>query len=174
MSSTATVIQPVAVKNIPIERKEDAFELSDELYNRIAARAYAIFQGDGGNFGHELDHWFQAEAQLLHPAHVRVTEQDKIVTVEAEVPGFGAKELAIGLEGCRLTIAGKREAREEQKKGKTIYQEHCSEQILRVLELPAGVNGEAAKATLRNGMLEIQIPEASHANVKRIGIEVTG
>ena len=59
--------------------------------------------------------WLQAERELFHPTHIDVSESPEGFTIRAEVPGFNAKEMEIGLEGRRLTIAGKREAREEQK-----------------------------------------------------------
>ena len=48
-------------------------------------------------FGRDLEHWFQAESELLHPAHVDVAETEKEVAVRAEVPdrvldGRGGKD----------------------------------------------------------------------------------
>ncbi|PYV20140.1 MAG: hypothetical protein DMG27_23795 [Acidobacteria bacterium] len=43
------------------------------------------------------------------------------------------------MEPRQVTIAGKRETHAERKDEKTIYKEHCSDQILRVIELPAEV-----------------------------------
>jgi HSP20 family protein len=92
--------------------------------------------------------------------------------VEAEVPGFTASELEVSLDGGRLTISGNKETKDEQRKGKTIYQEQCSEQLLRVIDLPAEVDSAKAAATLRNGVLEITIPKVAAAKPATQRVEV--
>src|SRR5438309_12044147 len=89
----------------------------DELYDAIARRAFELFENDGRILGRDLDHWFRAEAELLHPAHVQVRESDDAIIVDAEVPGFSANELKLSLEPRRLTISGKRQLSSEEKKG---------------------------------------------------------
>ena len=78
------------------------------------------------------------------------------------------QDLEISLDGRRLTIAGKRVKHEEKKKNKTIYFETCSDQVLRVLDLPTDVNAESTNATLRNGILQLEIPKA--ASPKKIAV----
>jgi HSP20 family protein len=165
---TATQMAPVPAKAI---ERQDVFERFNQVYNSIACRAFELFDNNGRSFGHELDDWFKAESELLHPVHVRMAESDDAFTVEAEVPGFEAKDLQINLEPRRLTISGKKETKEEQKKGKAVYQEQCSNEILRVIDLPAEVVASKAAATLKNGMLELQMPKSpktkgTHIEVK--------
>lgn len=150
---------------------EDIFTQFDRIYDSIARRAFEIFAGNGHGFGHELEHWQQAEKELLHPVHMKVTESDGVVNVTAEVPGFEAKDLEIKLEPNRLTVSGKRETKEEQKKGTTTYEEHCSNQILRIVELPAEVDASKAQAKLKNGMLEMQLPKGKPAKTTRVEVK---
>ena len=100
-----------------------------------------------------------------------LAESDGSFTVNAEVPGFAAENLEVNIEGRRVTISGKRERHEERKDKKTIYSEACSDQILRVAELPGDVTPDGAKATLKNGMLELQIPKAAPAKKIPIAAE---
>ncbi len=93
--------------------------------------------------------------------------QDSL-TVRAEVPGFNTKELEINVEPNRLTIVGKHEPQEEKKKSKTIYSEQCAKEILRVVYLPADVDSSKASATLKDGILNIELPKAAHAKTVRI------
>jgi hypothetical protein len=44
------------------------------LYDRIACRAYEIFDGNGRLAGRDLADWFQAEKEFLHPLHIEVSE----------------------------------------------------------------------------------------------------
>lgn len=158
----AKEVRPFAVE---LSRAADRFE---ELYDSIRRRAYEIFEGNGRVFGRDLANWFQAETELLHPLHVDVAESGDAVTVKAEVPGFTEKDLEINVDPRRLTISGKRESKEESKTKKTVYSEWRSNQILRVLDLPAEVASEKAKATLKNGILEVEMPKAAPAKKVRI------
>jgi len=112
----------------------------NELNDAISRRAFELFEGDGGTFGRDLDHWFKAEAELLHPAHVQIKESDDAIIVNAEVPGFNASELQLSLEPRRLTISGKKQSSSEEKKGNVLYSERCSNELLRSVELPVEVS----------------------------------
>ena len=157
---------PAPLRLVPAGELIDRME---KLYDQIARRAFDLFESDGGIFGRDLENWFKAESELLHPVHLDVSESEKEVSVRAEVPGFAANELEISLEGTRLTIAGKRESKKERKEKKTVYEEHCSDQLLRVVTLPAAVDAAKAEATLKDGMLELKLPKAAPA--KKIAIE---
>lgn len=145
------------------------FDRIQQLQDAIARRAFQFFEDDGRIVGQDLEDWFKAESELLHPVHIDVAESGEGLTVRAEVPGFSAKDLEISLEGRRLTIAGKRETKEERKDKKTIYTERCSDQVLRVVDLPVAVDAAKAAATLKDGMLEIKAPKAAPA--KKVPIE---
>ena len=147
---------------------ENAFDRAHAMLDAIARRAYEIFEGNGRSFGHELDNWFQAEKELLHPVHIGVSETDNALQVKAEVPGFTEKELEINVEPQRLVISGKRETKKEEKRGKAVYSEACSDQILRVIDLPAEVETEKVTATLKDGVLELSLPKAAKARSLRV------
>ena len=135
------------------------FDRMNQLHDEIARRAFQLFEGDGGAFNHELDHWFKAEREILHPVHLKMSESADAVEVEAETPGFTAQDLEVSVEAHRLTISGKKESTEERKKkGKTVYKEQCSNEILRVIDLPADVQATKATATLKDGVLALTLP----------------
>ncbi len=140
----------------------------EQTFNALSQRAYEIFESNGRAFGRDLEHWFQAERELLHPVHVHVTETDDFLEVKAEVPGFKDKELEISVEPRRLTITGKRESKKEEKRGKTIYSERCADQILGLVELPVAVEADKVTATLKNGVLDLTMPKVSKAQTIRI------
>jgi len=140
-----------------------------EMFDSIGRRAFEIFQSNGLMPGHDVADWLQAERELFHPAHLDVSESPEGFTIRAEVPGFNTKEVEINVDGRRLTISGKRETHEERKDEKTIYSEQCSNQVLRVVDLPADIDAEKAKANLKDGVLELKVPKAAQA--KKIPLE---
>ena len=161
---SAAALQP-AKKSAPIKSlpTSDLLARMQETYDAIARRAFEAFEGRGRIDGHDLEDWFKAESELFHPLHLDIAESDQAVTVHAEVPGFDAKDLTVSLEPHRLTISGKRETSEERKTKKTIYTEHCSNQIFRSIDLPADVDSSKVTATLKDGVLELAMPKVAKA-----------
>jgi HSP20 family protein len=151
---------PAPLKLVP---PTDLFKRAEQIYEKIARRAFEIFESNGPSPGHDLEDWFKAESELLHPVHVDVAESNGDLTVRAEVPGFAAKELEVSVEPRRLTITGKRETKGERKDKKTVYTECSCDQLLRVIDLPAAVETEKAEAILKNGVLELKMPKAPQA-----------
>jgi HSP20 family protein len=149
---------PTPLKLLP---SADRFQSARKLYETIARRAFEIFESNGRPFGHDLDDWFKAESELLHPVRIDVSESDRELTVRAEVPGFSAQELEVSAEPLKITITGKRETAEERKEQKTVYTERSSAQLLRIINLPAGVETEKAEAMLKGGILELKMPKTA-------------
>lgn len=173
MAEKSTAVQRAPSSgSLRVVEPQALFDRMSRIHDEIAHRAFDLFQQDG-SLGRDLENWFNAEEELVHPVHVNISETENALNVQAEVPGFEPKDIEISLEPTRLTISGKREANQErQDKGKLIYRELCSSEMLRVVELPAEVDPEKTKATLKNGVLELEMPKAQRALGKRV--EVTG
>ena len=168
MKESGLAVQPARDTSVQKGEPADLIERMNDVYDRIAKRAYEIFDGYGRRNGRDLADWLQAEAEFVHPLHIEVSESPEALSVRAEVPGFKAEELKINVEPRRVTITGERKTKEESKTKKTIYSETCSDQILRVVDLPAAVDTEKAKATLKDGMLELEMPKTAPAKTVKI------
>lgn len=155
----------VAAKLLPAS---DLFARVEELSNSIARRAFELFDGRGRADGHDLEDWFRAESEFLHPVHLDIAESGDAFTVHAEVPGFSAKELEVGVQPHGLIISGKRETSKEHKSKKTVYKEQCSNQIYRAINLPGEVDTSKVTATLKDGVLELSMPKAAKAHKAQI------
>lgn len=166
MPQSGLAVQPV--REISVRKGEPAIERMQDLYDRIASRAFEIFDGGGRLQGRDLADWFQAEVEFVHPVHIEVSESSGALTVRAEVPGFQANELQVNVEPQRVTIAGNRETKKDSKNAKTIYSESCSDHILRAFELPTAVNPEKVKATLKDGVLVLEMPKAPPATPVKV------
>jgi len=166
----STVIRPSEKEGEPVKLLpgSDLFDRIHDLSNSIARRAFEIFEDRGRALGRDLEDWLRAESEFLHPVHLDLAESADAVTVRAEVPGFSAKELEVGVEPHRLTISGKRETSEEHASKKTIYREQCSNQIYRTIDLPAEVDTSKVTATLKNGVLELSMRKATKAQKVQI------
>src|SRR5262249_29202912 len=109
--------------------------------------------------GRDREQWAEAEAEFLLPVPVSISETDHALLVHAEVPGFTAADLQIGVEPTRLIIGGKKQSADEPKIGKSIQRERHASEILRVIVLPEAVDASRATATLSNGIIELSLPK---------------
>lgn len=133
----------------------------DDLNSRIAQRAFQLFQERGwGN--NDLGDWFQAEAEILKPVPIQISEAESSFVVRAEVPGLDAKDLTVQAEPASVYIHGKAEQKKEEKKGEEIkYSEVSARELARRIDLPTPINPEKASARLVNGVLELALPKAA-------------
>lgn len=159
--STAAVQTATSRPPVRAARVKNISERIDRLYDTISRRAFELFEKDGRVHGHDISHWLEAEREFLHPVHIRMENTDGGFAVYAELPGFTASDIEVGVEPQRLTITGKRESKQESKKAGAVYMEQCSGEIFRTLELPSEVNPAKVTATLKDGVLEVQLPKAS-------------
>lgn len=167
---SVTATQPAKI-SVLTKRSEprEVFSRMERIHDLIERRAFELFDHGGRFIGRDLADWFQAEAELLHPIHLEVGESEEALTVRAEVPGFAAKELDIHVEPRRVTIAGKHEHRkEENKNGKIVYSELCAEEILRSVDLPSAVEPSKVNATLKDGILTIELTKVTSAKSIRV------
>jgi HSP20 family protein len=149
----------VAIRKVSAD---SLFKQMSEWSNRIAQRAYEVFASSGFTNGHDLEDWFKAERELLKPLTAEVTQAKDKFIVRAQVPGFDAKDLIIYLNGPHLVIEGKHETTKgkTEKNDDASYGEHKSQQIYQMIELPAAVLTDKARAELKNGVLELKLPKA--------------
>jgi hypothetical protein len=85
--STQIAVKPQAVgrTTLGFPYSRSFFEDMDNLTNRIAQRAFGLFE-ERGTDGKEWEDWLRAEAELLKPMPVELSEAEKEYTVKAEVP----------------------------------------------------------------------------------------
>jgi HSP20 family protein len=122
---------------IEFPQTRNLFEDFEALTKAITQRAFGLFQRRGGTDGRDLEDWFRAEAELLKPVPIEISESNEAYTVRAEVPGFDAKDLSIHVEGNSVYIHGKNEQKKEEKKGKEVkYSEVSATELSRRIDLP--------------------------------------
>ena len=137
------------------------------IYDLIAKRAYEIFENDDHVPGRDLEHWFRAETELLHPVHVELTDSDHALALHVEVPGYKAEQLEVSADPRRVSIIGKREVHERRKNDKVIYADHCTDRIFRTLELPVEIDTSKVTATFRDGVVELMMPKVTKTEKTR-------
>ncbi|MEA3154653.1 MAG: hypothetical protein QOK44_2242 [Betaproteobacteria bacterium] len=88
---------------------------------------------------------------------VEVCERDDQVRVCIDVPGIDESQLQVEIQDRNLTVRGERHDDRGNDGGRRRSELHYGSFTRRIL-LPDGIDADAAKAILRNGVLEIRIP----------------
>jgi HSP20 family protein len=103
---------------------------------------------------------------------VDVAEDDKEVSVRAELPGIDPKDLDVTVVGNQLILSGeKRESSESKEKG-VFHSETRYGSFRRTVPLPEGVDTEHVDAEYAHGVLTLRLPKTAPANQKRIEVKV--
>ena len=165
------IIETKAYKPIPVpfEEFEEFPTQMQEFFDLVARRPFELLGATPRFFTRELENWLKPEPEAIRPVYLKLYETEEALIARAEVPGFTEKELDIHVEPWRLTIAAKREYKEERKELVPVYREKFN-QIYRTVKLPVEIRPEEVKAILKNGVLEFTMPKAEV--VKKIHVEV--
>ena len=98
-------------------------------------------------------------------------EKDEIVA-KAELPGLEKDDINVNVRDHTLTIKGEKKKEEEAKDENYHYSERSYGSFVRTIELPTDVQTEKAKASFKNGVLEIRVPKTEEAKRKAITVDV--
>lgn len=128
-------------------------------------------------FGYRVDELFnegirafnQDMAAQLIPWDVY--EQGDWFWIEASVPGFGGKDVAVAAHDGALTLSLPRRAEEHDEHMLYFVRKLGRDTVNRSMQLPAYVDTHHATATCKDGMLTIGFPKRIEAVGKRVPVE---
>lgn len=95
------------------------------------------------------------------------------IVVQVELPGVERDDIDLTIAKDSLTIKG-----EAKRSGEVMEEEYYSREraygnFTRTITLPTEVESEKAKASFKNGILEIVLPKKEEAKPKEIKVEVS-
>lgn len=102
---------------------------------------------------------------------IDIVDVDNELIVTADVPGVEKEDISIDVRGDMLEIKASRKEEKEEKKKNYWRRERSYNRYYRTIRLPVPVNEKGAKATLKNGVLEIRLPRVKEERKKAIPIE---
>jgi len=120
-------------------------------------------------------------SQRLHSAlpagafipQVDIAGDEKQYEITLDVPGLSESDLSVDIKGDVLLIKGQKEEKSEESKDKQFYRvERSYGSFQRTLSLPDDAIAEEIKASIKDGVLKLEIPrrELVNEDVKRINI----
>ena len=112
-----------------------------------------------------------AEMPELRMAKVDVIDRDEDVLVRAELPGVEKKDLEISTSDTTVTIKATMRREEKEEKGDYYRCEISRGSFARTVALPAEVESDKAKASLKDGVLELTLPKVAKSKRHSITVE---
>ncbi len=110
-----------------------------------------------------------AEIERRFPK-VDVIDRDNEIVVKAEVPGVDKKDIEVTTTDNTVTIKGKTSHEEKEEKGDFYRCEISRGAFSRTVALPGEVDGSQAKASFKDGVLELTLPK--QAKSKRVSVKI--
>jgi len=141
-------------------------------------KRYEPFWGLEG-LRHDMDRLFDSflgrmsseeYATMWIPA-VDVEETKDSLVVRAEIPGMKKEELKIQTVGDNLVVSGERKHEAEEKDRHFHRVERTYGKFQRAFALPVEVEPDKAKASYKDGVLEITFPKSEKARAKEIEVK---
>ena len=102
---------------------------------------------------------------------VDVIDRENEILVKAELPGVDKKDIDISVTSNTVTIKGKTEKEEKEEKDNYYHREISRGSYARTLSLPVDVDEEKARATIKDGLLELVLPKLEKAKKRTIKVE---
>jgi HSP20 family protein len=116
--------------------------------------------------------WIKPEMGIVVPS-IEMYDRKNEIVLKAELPGVGKEDIDLTITKDSLTLKGEVKKEEEVKEEDYYAAERSYGSFTRTIALPVEVNSEKAKASFKNGVLEIVLPKREEAKPKEIKIEVS-
>src|SRR4051795_3999391 len=125
------------------------------------------FRGFKSQIDSLFEDWFGRSMGGVLAPRVDVAEDEKTVTLTAELPGVNERDIEVTLAGDQLTIKGEKRSELDEKKeseGRTVHRtERSYGAFQRTLTVPYQIDAGQVSAQFRNGVLAITLPKPPDA-----------
>lgn len=140
----------------------------DALYDEIRRRAYEAFQSRGSAHGFDREDWLTAESSLIFAPPAELTEEDVQFGIRMAVPGFEPGQIRVNVLPTTIIVEGDSNETTEQQESNILFSEFNDRKLLRRINLPQEVRSYTARASLKDGILQITARKAAQAGEKAL------
>ena len=158
--------QELAGRPEPVSQVPSPFDEMEKIFESFFPRGWMTSR-----------HWdWPALGEMAMPfagrmPRVDVIDREADVLVRAELPGVEKDALEVTLSDDTLTIKASTRQEKQEERGDYHHCEISRGAFARSLTLPAGVDIDAAKASFRDGLLELTLPKLGKPSKRRVRIE---
>lgn len=112
-----------------------------------------------------------SESGVGRMPHIDIIDRDSEIVLKADMAGINKENLDIQVHGNQVYLSAQREDESEKEEGSYLYRERRFGSFARTVQLPVEVNSNNAKATFRDGILELVLPKAESAKRRKIEVQ---
>jgi HSP20 family protein len=168
VKAQAQAARPAPAPKTAVARPMTAFEEMDRLMDRT----FGSLLPGGWLKALRAEHPLLGQFGLELPApKVDLIERDDEIVLRAEVPGVDKKDLDISLTHDSVTIKGQTSHEEKEEKGSYFRCEMSRGSFSRTVALPADVDPEKARASFKDGVVELAMPKVEKAKRRSIRLD---
>jgi HSP20 family protein len=171
MAEKDTAVTPVREERRPGQLRPYGWSGSPfGTLQRIADEMDRMFEdfGFGPRWG-RAPLWREIGAEMWAP-QVDVVQRNNELTIRADLPGLTRDEISVEITDDAVTIQGDRKREREEEREGLYRRERSYGSFFRVIPLPEGAITEQAKATFKDGVLEIAMPAPPASKGRRLEI----
>ena len=142
----------------------------------------AIWRNSGSLIGPNFDDFierffygwpaFERQSDVLWTPRVDVSETDKEVLLDVEIPGIEKNDIKIEVKNNTLYISGERKHEKKTENTECSRIERHYGKFERSFGLPETVDTGKVSAKYKEGILELTLPKTEKAKPKEIKVEV--
>jgi HSP20 family protein len=104
---------------------------------------------------------------------VDVEQRGNELIIRADLPGMSKDDVKVDVTDDAITIQGERRREQEEQREGVYRSERSHGQFYRMIALPEGAKPEEAKATFKDGVLEITMPAQSEQSTRGRRLEIS-
>ena len=136
-------------------------------------RAFDIFENNGRALGRDLEHWLNAERQLVWKPAIELSEKDEAFHVSIAIPGVDPKALDIEVASDYLLIKAEVHHKHASDKGTVHVCEFETGSLFRSIRFPKKVDPNKVQAEFKNGMLHLTAAVAKEAHLRKVEVKAS-
>ena len=135
-------------------KQVEADALDQAIRERIADRAYQLYEQAGYRPGHDQEHWLAAESEVLRRG-LEVRESGSWMAVHGSLPEVAAEDVNIYVDSRRIIIRATKQR--SSAAGYTETADRSAPETFLVAELTVEVEPATTSAALKDGKLTLMV-----------------
>lgn len=152
------------IQKAPAGRAVDLYDEMDRMFENFLGRGWLRPWRSG------FPRAAEAAPEIKLPT-VNVIDRESEIVVRAEMPGVEKKDLDVTLSEDSVTIKGSTRKEEKEERGDYYRREISEGSFCRTVGLPSTINTETAKASFKDGMLELTLPKVAPSKKRSIKVD---
>ncbi len=116
--------------------------------------------------------WIKPETGVIVP-NIDLYDRKGEIVLKVDLPGVKKEDIDLSITKDTITLKGEIKRDEDVKEEDYYANERSCGSFTRTISLPMEVDSENAKASYKNGVLEVILPKKEEARPKEIKIEVS-